>query len=1076
MSDHIPHDDARRAQNLDRFGPIKDEDGKAKYFFHNTNRNFSEFNTLQSELGAHFGTPNQAAHLKANQDNPLAGRRTMAVHLNIKNPLRLIDKGDFQPETVAEQLYEMGLLNEKKYDKHMDGDFMSDEEAYEDLQNAIRKAGHDGVVYLNRREGIAQDPDPETEKKKQFWHFAMAHRATDDDFKEKFPDAQDSYIAFHPTQIKSATGNQGTFDPRNPDITKAEGGAVDLSQYQEQTPFGLYSHAAETAAALPQAKGTPDQMKSMLLKQGVKPAEIEHSQYDDIFAGRPSVTKDELVQHFRQSMPNIKEHVLREQGNDQRTKFQQYSMPGGENYRETLLQYQRPESIYERMAGEVYRQKTDLIDRMQGMNTLDPGYAEMGKQVMDLYNKYHDLLDKASNQDQGGFRAGHWDQDDVLAHLRMKDRSGPNGEKILHIDEIQSDWAQSGRRRGFKDLNARKNYADFLDGMRQKLSDRNKQVLVDNNVPPEKHGEILDTVAKDINKLSPAALANLLDMNEEHQQALDRLAKLDNGIPTAPYVTNTAAWTDLALKRALHEAANGGYDKMVITKGEDQAERYDLSNHIDSIEAEALKNGKVRIKALSKDDEDVVHESEHHPDDLPDVVGKEVADRIMRQIKFPERIQGYVIENKQSGFRTAPTASLERAQEVLGQYPESIRSSLQITPVDHVRGGRDAYLSGLDLKIGGEGMKSFYDKIVPKQLNDILKRHDPEVKVGRDTIDTPDGKKEVHAIQMTPKLRQSILGGQKAFAEGGTVPDEGITAYHGSPYDFDRFDISKIGTGEGAQAFGHGLYFAQAEPTAREYRDKLSQGTYKTDAGEIFDPSDLEHKTLRVHARKGIDEGLAHANELIKDPVQNKELLARDIEKLTQAKAQSAQPYQGHMYEVHINAHPDHFLDWDKPLRDQKHFLAPVLDRFGGEKNVRDSYASWEKLNEDLMQAGDYDPNHPLWKEYDKRSAFGPERAMLRLGNLLMKLDKEEADPEKYAPERQLTLKGEDLWRAVSQVAAKNHVGAELLKEIGLPGIKYLDAGSRFSGADQATHNYVVFDDKLVNVKRKYADGGVVNG
>ena len=35
----------------------------------------------------------------------------------------------------------------------------------------------------------------------------------------------------------------------------------------------------------------------------------------------------------------------------------------------------------------------------------------------------------------------------------------------------------------------------------------------------------------------------------------------------------------------------------------------------------------------------------------------------------------------------------------------------------------------------------------------------------------------------------------------------GIRAYHGSPYDFPAFDISKIGTGEGAQAYGHGLYF-----------------------------------------------------------------------------------------------------------------------------------------------------------------------------------------------------------------------------------------------------------------------------
>jgi hypothetical protein len=53
------------------------------------------------------------------------------------------------------------------------------------------------------------------------------------------------------------------------------------------------------------------------------------------------------------------------------------------------------------------------------------------------------------------------------------------------------------------------------------------------------------------------------------------------------------------------------------------------------------------------------------------------------------------------------------------------------------------------------------------------------------------------------------------------VQPEGIRAYHGSPHDFDRFDLNKIGTGEGAQAYGHGLYFAENEGVARSYRDAL---------------------------------------------------------------------------------------------------------------------------------------------------------------------------------------------------------------------------------------------------------------
>src|SRR4029453_2036207 len=50
---------------------------------------------------------------------------------------------------------------------------------------------------------------------------------------------------------------------------------------------------------------------------------------------------------------------------------------------------------------------------------------------------------------------------------------------------------------------------------------------------------------------------------------------------------------------------------------------------------------------------------------------------------------------------------------------------------------------------------------------------------------------------------------------------KGIKAYHGSPHDFEQFSLAKIGTGEGAQAYGHGLYFAEKPEVAKQYRDAL---------------------------------------------------------------------------------------------------------------------------------------------------------------------------------------------------------------------------------------------------------------
>jgi hypothetical protein len=242
--------------------------------------------------------------------------------------------------------------------------------------------------------------------------------------------------------------------------------------------------------------------------------------------------------------------------------------------------------------------------------------------------------------------------------------------------------------------------------------------------------------------------------------------------------------------------------------------------------------------------------------------------------------------------------------------------------------------------------------------------------------------------------------------------DQGITAYHGSPYEFDQFDISKIGTGEGAQAYGHGLYFAEAEPVAEGYRDKLIAGTYKTPTGEIFDPyKNLEHMNIRVAAYKNIDNAIERAKGLLEDQPENAEMINRDLQKLYAAKEAQAAPNKGHMYEVRINAHPDHFLDWDRPIKEQPYIMKAIDQHIG-------------------------DPDIVIDQLFGHQDATGRDLHE-RLGG-------------EYKPQ------------AVSQ----------RLSDMGIKGIKYLDQGSR--GAGEGSRNYVVFDDKLVTTKRRYAEGGEV--
>ena len=81
------------------------------------------------------------------------------------------------------------------------------------------------------------------------------------------------------------------------------------------------------------------------------------------------------------------------------------------------------------------------------------------------------------------------------------------------------------------------------------------------------------------------------------------------------------------------------------------------------------------------------------------------------------------------------------------------------------------YISGEDLKVGGEGMKAFYDKLVPQRLSKLVAQYDKNVKVAphSHSLEGKDGEVKAHAIQITPKLREAILKGLPAFKSGGDV-------------------------------------------------------------------------------------------------------------------------------------------------------------------------------------------------------------------------------------------------------------------------------------------------------------------
>lgn len=352
-----------------------------------------------------------------------------------------------------------------------------------------------------------------------------------------------------------------------------------------------------------------------------------------------------------------------------------------------------------------------------------------------------------------------------------------------------------------------------------------------------------------------------------------------------------------------------------------------------------------------------------------------------------------------------------------------------------------------------------------------------------------------------PGLRGA--GSVLARAEQGAA--KGIKAYHGSPHDFDRFDFSKIGTGEGAQAYGRGGYFAGAEPTAKAYRDALSQDlNIVRPTGERTSLMSLHPEVMQVLKEAGVvkrDHQYALANHAVNALFDAKSIPAvrKTYEHpvgwegpwetaLKSLEGYRVSPNKGHMYEVNLKTDPERMLDWDRPLREQQQILPNLSEAGITPKNI-------EPFDADrLAKLGDWGVEQNKFLE-----SLGAKPGREVHNDLVSANARERlANP---------TMGGHAMQAA-----------ADRLRDAGIPGIKYQDQGSRVGGdaarvlekyetrpkaieaaegrlavADHRddrnywqnilkelrkpdSSNYVMFDDKMVDILRKYALPGMVGG
>ena len=156
------------------------------------------------------------------------------------------------------------------------------------------------------------------------------------------------------------------------------------------------------------------------------------------------------------------------------------------------------------------------------------------------------------------------------------------------------------------------------------------------------------------------------------------------------------------------------------------------------------------------------------------------------------------------------------------------------------------------------------------------------------------------AGQSLSDLGNMVLPYLAGAAPGGSL-SSGIRAWHASPYDFDKFDISKVGTGQGAATYGHGIYAAESPKVSGPGGSYDLEFTAKN-LGK-YDLNQGENEVLQVLRAGGSD--MDALGTLARGGGYTFEEANAVLERIKAAKAR--------LYDVNINADPQSFLPWDKP-------------------------------------------------------------------------------------------------------------------------------------------------------------------
>jgi len=329
---------------------------------------------------------------------------------------------------------------------------------------------------------------------------------------------------------------------------------------------------------------------------------------------------------------------------------------------------------------------------------------------------------------------------------------------------------------------------------------------------------------------------------------------------------------------------------------------------------------------------------------------------------------------------------------------------------------------------------------------------------------------------ISPEFGENGVKQLLEMLEPPTEKQPGIIAFHGSGADFDEFKLEKIGTGEGAQAYGYGLYFTDSESIAKFYKNsvatqiKINNEKFvprNHSITEIVQQNSNDKQKIKQELVRYIEQNEGNPYSNVQDAKDIIDAIDNDNIDLDDA---------GKMYKVGLEPKPEDMLDYQGTFADQPKSVQDAVKKLGFDPDVQ------FKITETGDGRFTVSSVDALGRETTKDFVDG-----VMGQNAKQQAEEYASDQSKKMSQMPMPIILDQLKTIIAQEPRKPDapsfkkkdaeiILSQRLLEQGVPGIKYRAAGSRAASVDaaDAEMNYVIFDDKMIKILEKYGIVGPV--